>query len=67
MDNLNKWVTVKKYCELTGDTPKAIYVRRSKGVWVDGQHAKNVPGMGIMVNIEEVNKWIESCRWELEY
>lgn len=58
----NRWVTAEKFCQLTGDSPKAIYVRRSKGLWIDGVHAKKVPGMGLMVNLEEVNKWIENCQ-----
>lgn len=67
LEKLNKWVTVKKYCEVTGDSPKAIYARRSKGIWIDGKHAKKVPGLGVVINVEEINRWIESsCRWESE-
>lgn len=56
-----KWVVAKRYCELTGDKLKSIYVRRSRGIWIDGVHAKLVPGIGLVVNMEEVEKWIESC------
>jgi hypothetical protein len=60
----SKWVTVKKYCEMSGDTTKAVYIRRSKGVWAEGVHAKKIPGMGVMINLEEINKWIESSQLE---
>ena len=59
-----KWVKASKYCELTGDNINSLYVRRARGIWIDGVHAKNVPGIGLMVNLEEVEKWIENCPLE---
>jgi len=56
-----KWVTVEKYCELSGDSRQSVYNRRSRGVWHDGLHCRKVPTVGLMVNVEEVEKWIESC------
>lgn len=55
-----KWVVAKRYCDLTGDNLKSIYVRRSRGIWIDGVHAKLMPGIGLVVNMEEVQKWIET-------
>lgn len=55
------WVKASKYCEMTGDNLKSVYVRRAKGIWIDGVHAKKVPGIGLVVNLPEVQKWIESC------
>lgn len=57
-----RWVPVKRYCELTGETANAVRVRRCRGIWIDGKHAKAVPGAGVWVNLEEVEKWVESSR-----
>ena len=57
-----KWVTLKRYCEMSGDSQRAIYVRRAKGLWADGVQTKKVPGVGVMVNMEEVTKWIDNCQ-----
>lgn len=59
-----EWVPLKRYCELTGETANAVHVRRSKGIWIDGRHSKKVAGIGLWVNLREVEKWIaaQPCR-----
>lgn len=54
-----KWVKLKRYCELTGDTSNAVHARRQKGVWLDDKHTKLAPDGKLWVNIEETEKWVE--------
>lgn len=55
-----RWVPLKRYCELTGETAHTIHCRRSSGTWIDGKQSKKVPGGGIWVNLKEVERWIET-------
>jgi len=54
-----KWVRLKKYCELSGDTAYAVHHRRSRGVWLDGVHTRIAADRRLWVNLDEVNKWVE--------
>ncbi len=55
-----KWVKLKRYCELSGDTPNAVHARRKKGLWLDGVQCKLGPDGNLWVNLDEVEKWVES-------
>lgn len=54
-----KYVTLKKFCELTGDTPEAVRARRKKGIWQDGNQSIIAPDGKIRVNMDAVDKWVE--------
>ncbi len=54
-----KWIMLKRYCDLSGDTVNAVKKRRQKGIWKDGHHSKIGPNGKIWVNIEAVNRWVE--------
>jgi len=55
-----KWVRLKRYCHLFGDTSAAVHARRHKGVWLDGEFCKIGPDKRLWVNCDRVNKWIDS-------
>lgn len=55
-----KWVSIKAYCALTGETEKAITRRREKGIWLDGRHTTIGPNGRLWVNLIEADKWVES-------
>ena len=59
-----KWVRLKRYCELTGDTPSAVHQRRHKGIWPDGIFTKLGPDGKIWINIKEFEQWVESGNQE---
>ncbi len=48
---------LKKYCELTGDTPMAVHNRRRRGHWIDGVHCRVLSGRRLWINPAEVNLW----------
>lgn len=52
------WITLKKYCELTGETSNTVHQRRKNGIWVDGIHCKIGPNNRLWINTEEVQKWV---------
>jgi len=54
-----KWVKLKKYCELSGDTPNAVHIRRQRGIWLDGVQIRLAPDKRLWVNLEAVEKWVE--------
>lgn len=54
-----KWVKLRKYCEISGDTTHAVHAKRKKGQWLDGLHCKIGPDGNLWVNLTEVEKWVE--------
>jgi hypothetical protein len=56
-DRAFKLVKLKKYCELTGDTPMAVHNRRRRGHWIDGVHCRVLSGRRLWINPAEVNLW----------
>ena len=54
-----KWVKLKKYCELTGDTAPSVHAKRHKGQWLDGFQSKIGPDGNLWINLIEVEKWVE--------
>ena len=52
------WVKLNKYCDLTGDTPDAVYAKRNKGLWVEGTHSQIGPDGKLWINLPEVQKWV---------
>jgi len=55
-----KWVKLKKYCELSGDTANAVHAKRRKGIWLDKIHCRVAQDGNLWVNTEEVDKWVEN-------
>lgn len=55
-----KWVTLKKFSELTGYTPDAIYKKIERGVWLDGVIWRKAPDGRILLNTNEFERWVES-------
>jgi len=55
-----KWVKLKKYCQISGDTPDAVHAKRRKGTWLDDVHCKIAPDGNLWINLVEIEKWVES-------
>ncbi len=54
-----KWVKLKKYCELSGDSPEAVRIRRKRGKWLNDVQCKVGPDGNLWINLIEVEKWVE--------
>ena len=61
LDELDmKWVKLKRYCNLSGDTVDAVKHKRRAGIWVDGVHWRLAGDGRIWINVEAVEKWAET-------
>ncbi len=55
-----KWVKLKRYCELSGDTEDAVHAKRRAGIWLDDVHCKIAGDGKLWVNTEKVAEWVET-------
>jgi hypothetical protein len=62
--NRIRWVKLPKYCELTGDTPDAVYAKNRRKLWKIDQHYRKAPDGCLWINLDEVEKWVESERYQ---
>ncbi len=56
------WVKLKKYCELSGETPDAVHSKRRKGMWADGVQCRIAGDGNLWVNLDEVDKWAATSK-----
>jgi hypothetical protein len=54
-----KWIKLKKYCELTGETPASVKAKRRVGHFINDVHCKVAADGNLWINIDEVEKWVE--------
>jgi len=54
----NKYVTVKKFSELTGYSAKAIYNKIYRGDWIYLKHWTKAPDGHIILLLEPLNQWM---------
>jgi hypothetical protein len=57
-----KWVKLKRYCELSGETTAAVHGKRKAGHFLDGIHTKIADDGNLWVNLEAIEKWVEEGR-----
>ncbi len=55
-----RWIKLKKYCEISGDTSNAVHAKRKRGMWLDGVQCKVGPDGNIWINLVEVERWVEN-------
>jgi hypothetical protein len=56
-----RFVTIAKFCELTGFTAAAVYTRKCKGIWPEGSVWRYEPGTKkIMMDLQSFDRWIET-------
>ncbi|TGB34869.1 excisionase [Burkholderia thailandensis] len=58
----SRYVTVLKFCEMTGYTEDAVKSKRRDGVWLEGQLWVKAPDGRILIDIEGYEKWVETAR-----
>lgn len=59
---MGRYVTIKHYSQQSGYTEEAIRQKIKKGIWRLSKHVHRAPDGRLMINVEEVEKWIESCQ-----
>lgn len=55
-----KWVTIRKFANLSGYSEEAVRQKIKKGIWLYGIHYRKAPDSRILISIKEIEKWIES-------
>lgn len=53
-----KWITLKRFCEISGYSPKAIYNKKDRGIWTKNIHWRKAPDKKIFINPEAIDSWI---------
>jgi hypothetical protein len=56
-----RYVTILKFCELTGYTEDAVKSKRRDGVWLAGQLWIKAPDGRILMDLEGYEAWVESA------
>ncbi len=59
-----KWVLIKKAAELTGYSENAIRHKVKSGKWPQGRVWRKAPDNRICINLQELERWIESSPQE---
>jgi hypothetical protein len=57
---MGRFVTIKRYSEQSGYTEEAIRQKIKKGVWRLTKHVHRAPDGRLLINVEEVERWIVS-------
>jgi len=52
-------IPLKRYCQITGETPNAVYLRRLKGVWIEGVELYKPEGSDWWVDLAAVRAWVK--------
>jgi len=55
-----KWVKLKQYCRLSGDTQVGVHSKRCKGIWLDGVQCKIAADGNCWINLRAVEAWVEN-------
>lgn len=54
-----RYVRIKKFCETTGYTTRAVETKIYRGVWAEGRHYRRAPDGCIFIDMEGFEKWVE--------
>ena len=57
-----KWVTIRRFSELSGYSEEAVRMKTKNGTWAYKVHFTKAPDGRILINLEEVQKWVESTK-----
>lgn len=57
-----RYQLIKRFCELSGNTEKAVRRKIEDGVWREGREYRRAPDGRIYVDGMGVQKWIEQGR-----
>lgn len=54
-----RFVSVKRFSELTGYSPKAVYHKIEGGVWIESLQYRRAPDGRILIDVEGYERWVE--------
>ncbi len=53
-----RFVTIKKYSELSGYSDRAIQTKIERGILLQDKHYKKAPDGRVLIDISEIERWI---------
>ena len=54
------YVTIRKFCELTGYTEEAIRLKIKRGSWMENRVWRKAPDGRILISMEGFESWVET-------
>lgn len=54
-----RFVSVKRFAELTGYSAKAVYHKIEGGVWLELQQFRRAPDGRILIDVEGYERWVK--------
>lgn len=51
-------VPLKRYCQITGETPNTVYQRKFKEIWIEGRELYKPEGSDWWVDLVAVRAWM---------
>lgn len=57
-ETLGGWITLTKYCEISGETRQSVHVRVATGKWQRGVHYSRPDGGSSWINVPAVLAWL---------
>lgn len=55
-----RYQVIKKFCEVSGYTERAVRTKIHRGVWVEKKHYRRAPDGRLMIDTEAVTQWVEN-------
>ena len=62
MNHVLRYVTITRFCGLSGYTKEAVKSKRRDGVWLEGCAWIKAPDSRILIDLEDYEAWVESGR-----
>ncbi len=53
------WITIKRFCELTGYSDDAVRAKKSQGVWREGIVWTEAPDGRVLISQSGYDAWVE--------
>jgi hypothetical protein len=53
-----RWVTIKKFCEISGYTPNAVRSKIKRGDWLEGRVWTKAPDGRILIDVLGFEDWV---------
>lgn len=54
------YVTIRKFCELTGYTEEAVRAKIQRGIWLENRVWRKAPDGHVLIHMEGFWQWVET-------
>lgn len=59
---MTRYILIRRFCELTGYTVKAVEGKIASGAWIEGREYRRAPDGRILIDLQGFEKWAEGQR-----